>query len=451
MAMIPLTHMAGKTVGVLGLGASGLATAKALTASGAHVHVWDDKAAAREHAASEGLTVADLTDDALDALVPSPGIPMTHPAPHPMIAAARKRGAQILGDVELFAQARSALPAHKVVSITGTNGKSTTTALVAHMLNAAGRKAVIGGNFGPPILSLDACERVYVLELSSFQLEQTYSLASDIAVFLNLTPDHGDRYASMATYGEAKQSLFDMQGANAAAVIAIDDAEGLRLAGHAANSVVPVSGAGADGAQWRVAQGALLHDGTQVSAQADWPALKGPHNAQNAAAAAATCSALGLSHAEISSGLASYEALAHRSQPVGHIGQVQFINDSKATNPDATAKSLQAYDSIHWLAGGSDKGSDFAMLGEYAGGVEAAYFFGQTRSALASALPDLGAHSFETLQQAFASAAAAAQSSGKPCTVLLSPACASFDQFKSFADRGNVFTALVSALKQEAA
>lgn len=450
MAMIPVHHMAGKSVGVLGLGASGLATAKALLAAGAHVYVWDDNDAARGRAANQGLTVSDLSGVSLDALVPSPGIPMTYPAPHPMIAAARKQGADVLGDVELFAQARSGLPAHKVVSITGTNGKSTTTALIAHMLNAAGLKAIIGGNFGPPILSLEQQECVYILELSSFQLEQTYSLASDIAIFLNLTPDHGDRYASMKSYGAAKQSLLDMQGTAGTAVIAIDDAEGRRLAGHVSNTLVPISGVGA-AADWSVIDGALCHKGKAVCAQAGWPALKGPHNAQNAAAASAACFALGLSHTQIAEGLSSYQALAHRSQPVGQVGQVAFINDSKATNPDATAKSLQAYDSIYWLAGGSDKGSDFSMLADYVGAVDAAYFFGQTRGALKADLNTLNAQTFEAMQDAFASAATAAREAGKPCTVLLSPACASFDQFKSFAHRGQVFTRLVTDLKQEAA
>lgn len=447
--MIPLDHMKGLKVGVLGLGASGLATAQALAAAGAAVSAWDDGEVARERAAKQGIHIHSLLDEALDLLVSSPGIPMAHPAPHPVIAHAQSQGVSVCGDVELFAQARRQLPPHHVVSITGTNGKSTTTALIAHILNAAGKRAVIGGNFGPPMLSLEPSECIYVLELSSFQLEQTHSLASDVAVFLNLTPDHQDRYIDMASYGAAKRRLFDMQGTTGCSVIAADDAQGRALSAAVKNACTTVSAASQ--ADWCVQNGTLLRGGAAVAAQSDWPDLQGPHNAQNAAAAAGACAAFGLSNADIAAGLASFKALNHRSQPVGQRGQVRFINDSKATNPDAVAKSLQAYPAIHWLAGGNDKGSDFGMLAAYLSGVEAAYFFGQTKDKLAADLPSLEAETFATLEEAFAAATGRASASNDAATVLLSPACASFDQFKNFAHRGEVFTALVERFVQGAA
>lgn len=447
--MIPLTHMKGLKVGVLGLGASGLATARALAGAGAAVYVWDDGEAARESAAKAGFQINSLMDEMLDLLVSSPGIPMAYPAPHPVIAHAQSQGTAVCGDVELFAQARGQLPPHHVVSITGTNGKSTTTALIAHILKTAGQTAMIGGNFGPPILSLDPSACIYVLELSSFQLEQTSSLVSDVSVFLNLTPDHEDRYADMASYGAAKRRLFEMQGASGCSIIAIDDQEGRALSAAVKNRCVTVSAERP--ADWSVQHGRLYCGAAVVAAQADWPDLQGPHNAQNAAAAAGACAALGLSNADIAAGLASFQALNHRSQPVGRRGHVRFINDSKATNPDAVAKSLQAYPAIHWLAGGSDKGSDFDMLAAYLSDVEAAYFFGQTKDKLAADLPTLGAETFATLEEAFAAATGRACASNEAATILLSPACASFDQFKNFAHRGEVFTALVERFVQEAA
>jgi len=439
--MIPLHHMAGKNVGVLGLGATGRATAAALQASGAHVTAWDDNAAARENA--EGLRLADLSGQALDILVSSPGIPMSYPKPHPAIASAQARGAVVCGDVELFSQARASLPDHKVVSITGTNGKSTTTAVIAHILNQAGIAAVIGGNFGPPMLSLEPRECIYVLELSSFQLEQTFTLASDVAVFLNLSPDHRDRYASMQSYAAAKQRLFEMQGSDGLAIIAIDDEEGQRLSQQVAGRVIPVSGKAPAGAIWAVKEGVLVHQEKPVSQQKDWPALQGPHNAQNAAAAAAACASVGAADTDIASGLESYVALPHRSQPVGQVGKVRFINDSKATNPDATAKSLKAFDAIYWLAGGSDKDSDFSALSSCSDNVRAAYFFGQTGSRLKNEVTGIASTLFITMEDAFAAALSDAKDSKGAATILLSPACASFDQFRNFAHRGDVFAALV--------
>ncbi|MGD1956899.1 MAG: UDP-N-acetylmuramoyl-L-alanine--D-glutamate ligase [Sphingomonadales bacterium] len=448
--MIPLPHMSGKTVGVLGLGASGLASAKALTASGAAVLCWDDGEAARVKAAAQHLAVKPFSGADVDLLISSPGIPLAYPAPNPITAQALEAQVPVVGDVELFAKARAALPEHKVVGITGTNGKSTTTALIAHCLQSAGLDVQIGGNFGPPILSLDPVCDVFVLELSSFQLEITNSLDCDVAVFLNLSPDHGDRYASMNDYAVAKQRLFDMQRAQHDAIIAVDDAEGQRLAASVTGQVIPVSGSGRP-ARWTVRDGALWFENDVVSKQADWPALKGHHNAQNAAAAAAACHQLGLSRDQIAKGLASYEALAHRSQCVAQAGQLSFINDSKATNPEAAAQSLTAYDAVYWLAGGSDKGSAFDVLLEPAKSLRGAYFFGQTGPSMADALGFPSETIFNDMKGACDAAVGAAQQAGGPATILLSPACASFDQFKNFADRGDAFTQLARGVERQAA
>lgn len=449
--MIPLPSLSGQTIGVLGLGASGLATAAALTSAGAVVQCWDDDEACRRAAVDSGYDVAEPVIPGIAMLVSSPGIPIAYPAPHPLIGAALEKRIPIVGDVELFAQARPILPAHTVVGVTGTNGKSTTTALIAHCLVTAGRAVQIGGNFGPPVLSMAPSEGVYVLELSSFQLEQTQSLACDVAVFLNLTPDHSDRYASMADYGAAKQRLFDMQRPDQRAMIAIDDAEGRRLAGQVSAQVDTVSSNDQDSANWKVVSGNLVHNGALIAAQADWPALKGPHNAQNAAVAAAACHALGLSRAEIAAGLASFESLEHRSQCVAEAGHITFINDSKATNPDAAARSLQAYTNIYWIAGGSNKGSDFTPLRGALGAVTSAFFYGETGPSLAAALGYEAANVFGTLESAFTAALSAAQRAKEPATVLLSPACASFDQFSSFAHRGEVFTQLARCAQKKAA
>ncbi|MEO0412367.1 MAG: UDP-N-acetylmuramoyl-L-alanine--D-glutamate ligase [Pseudomonadota bacterium] len=449
--MIPLSHLSGQTVGVLGLGASGLATARALTASGVTVLCWDDAQKGRDAATEEGFTVAELPIPGIGLLVSSPGIPIAYPRPHPVIAKALAASIAVIGDVELFAQTRPALPSHQVIAITGTNGKSTTTALIGHCLESAGIAAQIGGNFGPPVLSLEPNGGVYVLEMSSFQLEQTQSLASDIAIFLNLTPDHGDRYGSFADYGAAKQRLFDMQGDNNTAVIALDDDEGRRLASQAEAAVVPISGVGAQGAEWAVIDGELAYHGRAISSQRDWPALKGPHNAQNAAAAAAACYVIGLSPDEIARGLETFGGLQHRSQRVVQVGDLTFVNDSKATNPDATLRSLQAFDNIFWLAGGSDKGSDFSLLNTALEHVKAAYFFGQTGPVLAEVVSLETSRVFDTLEDAFDAAVADATSTSEPATVLLSPACASFDQFRNFAHRGDVFTQLSIGAERKAA
>jgi UDP-N-acetylmuramoylalanine--D-glutamate ligase len=420
---------AGKTYGVYGLARSGLASVAALTASGAVTLNWDDGEAART---KSGLPLTNLHETelaTLDALVVSPGVP--HSAP--LFVAALAAGIPVIGDIELFAQARASLPPHKVVGITGTNGKSTTTALIHHILAHAGRATMMGGNIGLPILSQPALPAggVYVLELSSYQLDLTFSLDCEVAVLLNITPDHLERHGSMAAYAAAKARLFAMQSPGQAAILD-------RKAEHEHHVL--------DVAEAPVIQ---FLDDVVLGDQAAWPALQGPHNRQNAAAATAACAALGLTEAEIAAGLASYPGLAHRMEPIAERQGVRWVNDSKATNPDSTAPALAAYPRTHWIAGGrpklaADGGAGLEPLLPHLGGVIGAYLIGEAAPLFAEALrPHVSVTLSGTLARAVQDAAAAAKAGD---TVLLSPACASFDQFRDFEDRGDAFRAAVAQL-----
>jgi UDP-N-acetylmuramoylalanine--D-glutamate ligase len=410
----------GKRYGVFGLARSGRATLAALVASGAEVLAWDDAEAAR--GAFEGpltdLNAADLAG--LAAIVVSPGVPHSAPIFHRAAAA----GVKVIGDIELFALARPALPPHRVVGITGTNGKSTTTALIHHILTEAGIASTMGGNIGLPIMAQTPLPAggVYVLELSSYQLEITYSLACDVAVLLNITPDHLERHGDMAAYAAAKARIFAMQAAGAAAIV-----------GAAANADFGL-----------VAGPATIIEDVAADGQAGWPALQGPHNLQNARAAIAAARALGLEDETISTGLASYASLPHRMERVGVCGGVLWINDSKATNPEATAPALAAYPRTHWIAGGKAKGADLDAVMPHLGGVVAAYLIGEAAPMFAPLLEGrMPVRQSGTLQRAVADAAAAARPGE---TVLFSPACASFDQFRDFEHRGDCFRQLVEAL-----
>ena len=427
--MITSSVWAGKTFGVYGLARTGKSVIATLTASGARVAAWDDGEAAR--AAFDGeltdLNTADLGK--LDAMVVSPGVP--HDAP--LFQRAVVTGIVVIGDIELFAQARAALPRHKVVGITGTNGKSTTAALIHHVLVAARVPARLGGNIGAPILSEEplAAGGVYVLELSSFQIDLTFTLDCDVAVLLNITPDHLDRHGTMAAYAAAKARLFAMQRPGSHAVIAVDDAYTSTIAdeiglepgreGH----VTPVTG-------------------TRVGDQSGWPALPGPHNAQNAAAAIATLRALGLDDDAIGAGFASYPGLPHRMERVREIAGVAYVNDSKATNPTSTAPALAAFPHVHWIAGGQPKTDELDACLPFLGNVRAAYLIGEAAPVFAAILDGkVPVVLSATLDRAVAAAAAAAVAGD---TVLLSPACASFDQFSDYAARGTAFRSLVEAL-----
>ena len=424
--MIVARAFANKHYAVLGLARSGLATVRALVASGAHVTAWDAKEEARAQAPSE-VTLADpLAIDlaGFDGMVVSPGVPINR---HPIADHARKAGVPIIGDVALFAIARAELPAHRVVGITGTNGKSTTTALIHHVLDAAGVPARLGGNIGLPILSQEPLPEggVYVLELSSYQIDLTRSLACDVAVLTNITPDHLDRYDGFADYAAAKERLFTLQHADQTAVIATDDDPSRMIASRVAHRLVRVSA-------------------NDIADQTLWPSLQGPHNAQNVACAKAVARALGVDDAAIEAGLRSYPGLAHRMERVRERAGVLFVNDSKATNPTSTAPALAAYPVVHWILGGQAKADDLDACAPYFGHVKAAYTIGEAASMFAALLKP---HMVVTQVDTLAAAVEAATREALPGeTVLLSPACASFDQFRDFEARGDAFRALVEAL-----
>ncbi len=422
--MITSPAFAGKTYGVYGLARSGKAAVAALAASGARTLNWDDGEAAR--AAFEGeLTNLHETDlSGLDALIVSPGVPHSTP----LFVAATAAGIPVIGDIELFAQARASLPPHKVVGITGTNGKSTTTALVQHILAGAGVPARMGGNIGLPILSQEPLSTggVYVLELSSYQIDLTFSLDCDVAVLLNITPDHLERHGTLEAYAAAKSRLFTMQGDGHFAVIERKAEAAHHVLGDAGDITIE-----------------FIED-VKLGNQANWPALQGPHNRQNAAAATAACAALGLTAAQIEAGLASYPGLPHRMERIATKAGVLWVNDSKATNPDSTAPALAAFPNTHWIAGGKPKGADLDAVLPCLGGVRAAYLIGEAAPVFAPILKALLPVTMSgTLAQAVADSAAAARPGD---TVLLSPACASFDQFRDFEARGDAFRALVEAL-----
>jgi UDP-N-acetylmuramoylalanine--D-glutamate ligase len=420
---------AGKTYGVYGLARSGKATVAALSASGATTLNWDDGEAAR--AAFDGpLTNLHETDlSLLDALIVSPGVP--HSAP--LFVRATAAGIPVIGDIELFAQARAALPPHRVVGITGTNGKSTTTALIHHILAAAGAPTLMGGNIGLPILSQAPLPAggIYVLELSSYQLDITFSLACEVAILLNITPDHLERHGTLAAYAAAKARLFAMQAPFATAIVGMDAESDHDVLDDAEEPLIE-----------------FIED-IDAGNQAEWPALQGPHNLQNARAAVAACAALGLTPAEIAAGLRSYPGLPHRMQRIGEKSGVLWVNDSKATNADSSAPALSAFPGTHWIAGGRPKldsagKADLGAVLPHLGNVKAAYLIGEAAPLFDAILRPLVPVTLSgTLERAVADAAAAAQPGD---TVLLSPACASFDQFRDFEARGDAFAALVEAL-----
>jgi UDP-N-acetylmuramoylalanine--D-glutamate ligase len=364
----------------------------------------------------------DLTGFA--AVVVSPGVPLNK---HPIAAYAKSFGVPVIGDIELFAQARTDLPSHKVVGITGTNGKSTTTALIHHIIETAGIPTLMGGNIGLPIMGRDPLPEggIYVLELSSYQIDLTFSLDCDVAVLTNITPDHLDRYDGFAGYAASKERLFAMQSAGHAAIIAVEDEPSRAIAGRIPDVIAVRS--------------------SEVGDQSAWPALQGPHNAQNAVIAITVARALGIAEAAIARGLATYASLPHRMQRVAERNGVLFVNDSKATNATATAPALAAYPAVHWILGGLPKSEDLDDCAPHFDHVRAAYTIGQAGPMFATILRAAGMRVTEsvTLAQAVKDAAAAAKPGE---VVMLSPACASFDQFGDYEARGDAFRASVEAL-----
>lgn len=455
--MIPITTYNGRRVAVFGLGGSGLATAEALAAGGAEVVTYDDGEAAREAASARGLTVADWREaefSAFAALVLAPGVPLTHPEPHWSVKLAREAGVEVIGDVELFARERRAVcPASPFVAITGTNGKSTTTALIAHILRAAGRDVEIGGNFGPAVLGLRelAPERTYVVECSSFQLDLAPTIDPTVGIHLNLSEDHLDRHGTIEAYAAAKERL--VAGARVA-VVGIDDPWSLAMAERreaAGGETLRISTMGAvKSGVWAVGGRVIEPRGLAQTVVADMhthPVLKGVHNAQNAAAAVAAVRALGLGLDEVRAGLASFPGLAHRMEPIGRAGRVVVVNDSKATNADAAARALASFDRIWWIAGGKPKTGGIEPLAPYFPRIRKAYLIGVAAEAFAATLAAAGVpHAIVgTMDAAVAAAIADAVADGGEGTVLLSPACASFDQYRNFEVRGEHFRSLVAA------
>jgi UDP-N-acetylmuramoylalanine--D-glutamate ligase len=427
--LIASRSWAGRRYAVLGLARSGVAAVAALVAGGAEVTAWDGDAARRD--AVEGAAIVDLDTVALagfDALIVSPGVPLNT---HPLAAKARAAGLPVIGDIELFAGARAALPPHKVVGITGTNGKSTTTALVHHILRMAGVPALMGGNIGLPILAAEPLPEggVYVLELSSYQIDLTRSLDCEVAVLLNVTPDHLDRYDGFDAYAASKGRLFAMQSPAHAAVIGIGDT---------ASAMIARSLSARGEHLTKIAPGICMD-------QSRWPALQGPHNAQNALAAIAVARALGVAERDIDRGLESFAGLPHRMERIGSRGGVAFVDDSKATNAESTAPALGAFGRVHWILGGRAKSDDLDACRPWFDRVAGAYTIGESGPRFAALLRDAGVAVEEagTLVRAVEAAAGAARPGD---TVLLSPAAASFDQFRDFEERGDVFRACVGEL-----
>ncbi|MCW1381276.1 UDP-N-acetylmuramoyl-L-alanine--D-glutamate ligase [Novosphingobium sp. KCTC 2891] len=432
--MIVSPAFAGKRYAVLGLARSGQTSVDTLLASGADVTAWDTREEARA-ACDPRVTIADpLTLDltGFAGVVVSPGVPLNR---HPIAAHAASFGVPVIGDIELFAQARPSLPPHRVVGITGTNGKSTTTALVHHLCEAAGLPVRMGGNIGLPVLGQDPLPEggVYVLELSSYQIDLTFSLEADVAALINLSPDHLDRYDGFEGYAASKARLFAMQRADQHAVFGRGDAHTLHIAGQ-------VSGTRAGG---------LVHivDPLSLEGQANWPSLQGPHNLQNAAIAVEIARALGIADDVWRRGLETFVGLPHRMERVAEARGVLFINDSKATNPASTAPALGAFPRIHWILGGLPKGDDLDECAPYFGNVVQAYTIGEAGPRFAEILePVMPVQRSEMLCDAVRQAMDAAHPGD---VIMLSPACASFDQFRDFEARGDSFRQIVEALIED--
>jgi len=433
----------------VGLGRAGLPAALRLRAWGADVTCWDDGAPQRDAAEQAGLVLRDLRQGGLrfDALLLSPGIPHTYPQPHPIAARAIEAGVPILCDVEyLYRAVRAAGSAARFIGVTGTNGKSTTTALTHHLLRRAGRVSEVGGNLGPPALGLNmlGVEGSYTLEMSSYSLERIATVGFNIGVMLNLSPDHLDRHGSMAGYAAAKTNIFARQVSGDVAVLGQDDDWSTGMAAGIAARLVPISGLKrAPGGIW--AEGRALRDEAGAIADLDSaPALPGSHNAQNAAAATAIAFACGLSRDDVAAGLADFAGLPHRQERVGVVAGVVFVNDSKATNADSTARALASYARVVWIAGGMAKEGGIESLARYFPRIARALLIGRDAPILAATLAAAGVphEVVGTLENAVAQAARRAEAP----VVLLSPACASFDQFSGFDARGERFRALVQAL-----
>lgn len=462
--MIQVPGFKDRIVAVFGLGQSGMAAARALSESGALVLAWDDSDERRTRAVEAGLVLANFYAREwhdVSMLVLSPGVPLTHPDPHAIVKLARASGVQIIGDIELFQRALSASRAPaRFVAVTGTNGKSTTTALIGHMIRCCGQVAAVGGNIGKSVLELEAprANMVYAIEVSSYQIDLAPSLAPDIGILLNITPDHIDRHGSFDHYSEVKARLFSHLKAGDTAIIGVDDAPSMdictRISAARASKVVPVSVGKALGRGVYAIDG-VLYDSldAQTVRVGDLKPLKrlaGAHNWQNAAAAYAAGRALGYVRDQILASFESFSGLAHRMEIVAEWGGVTFVNDSKATNADAASKALGAFDNIYWIAGGRAKEGGIASLEAFFPRVRCAYLIGEAAAEFSHTLEGKVAYrQCKTLDAAIAQAQHDAMDASHfdPGVVLLSPACASFDQFENFEQRGDAFRRTVLDLQ----
>ena len=457
--MFPAFAYRGKRVAVFGLARSGTACIEALRLGGAEVHAWDDSAPSTEKAKDAGLPVTNLHGldfDKLDALVLSPGVPLTHPEPHWTVLKARHAGIPIIGDTEIFAN-EAKLAGARIVAVTGTNGKSTTTALCGHVLRAAGLDVDVGGNIGTAVFLLrqPVAGRIYVLELSSFQIDLMPNLKPDVGILSNITPDHLDRHGTMENYAAVKARMFALQGDGDTAICSVDD-------GWSASIADKVRKTDADVRKVSVMQGlpdgitafdGILRDRRDGLSIAEidlrsMPALKGKHNWQNASLAYGAAVALDVEANTIAAGMMSFPGLAHRMQEVGRIGNVSFVNDSKATNADAAEKALSSFENIYWIVGGIEKSGGIEPLRPLFGRVARAYLIGQSSDRFGKTLEgSVATETCGTLDKAVESALAAAKASRAPNpVVLLSPACASFDQYPNFEIRGDAFVKAVASL-----
>jgi len=459
--MIPVASFAGRKVAIFGLGGSGLVSASALLAGGADVVAWDDDEARVAAGTAAGIPSADLRDvdwSKIAALVLAPGVPLTHPAPHWVVGLARAAAVEVIGDIELFCRERRRnAPNAPFVAITGTNGKSTTAALLAHLCAYANHDTQLGGNIGIAILSLapPRAGRVHVIECSSYQIDLAPGLDPSVGILLNVTEDHLDRHGTIANYAAVKERLVAGVQPSGTAVVGVDDkwcqaaADRIEQAGK---RVVRVS-------VRRPLSDGLYLEGEQIMRAAGGTAqavarlggigsLRGVHNGQNAACAVAAALALGLSAATIQDGLRSFPGLVHRMEEIGRIGRVLFVNDSKATNADSAAQALACFGDIFWILGGKAKTGGIASLAGFFPRIRKAYLIGEAADEFAAMLA--GHVDYEiagTLDRAVAAAArdAAGARAAEP-VVLFSPACASFDQYRNFEVRGTAFRDLVKAL-----
>ena len=462
--MIPVRGLQGQKVAVLGLGRSGLSAARALREGGAEPLCWDDNPDARERAEAEGFALRDLGKalafEGVARLIVSPGIPHLYPAPNPVVAAALAAGIPLDNDIGLFFQS-FATPAWdkfdvlpRVIAVTGSNGKSTTAALIHHILCHAGREAQLAGNIGRGVLDIDPSGDggVVVLELSSYQTDVARSLTPDIGVFTNLSPDHLDRHGGLGGYFAAKRRLF-AEGGPDRAVIGVDEPEGLMLATQLAEAptddrVMRISsGTKLTGPGWNVfARKGFLSEyrkGRQAASidLRDMANLPGAHNHQNACAAFAACRAIGLAPKVIEAGMRTFSGLPHRSQLIAEKDGVRFINDSKATNVDSAAKALAAFDRIRWICGGLEKEGGLNGLEAAMASVAKAYVIGREAAQFAIQLK-VEAQICGTMADAVEAAMAEAEPGD---VVLLAPAAASFDQYDNFEKRGDDFISEVQA------